>query len=157
MPEYVECKYEDRLIYSAHPVSYPDKAAEFAKLLQQENGWCFLPIPIVDCGSYFQAVDGTHRLEAARQTGRKPEVIIINASIHPDQPIPEEYEWKTNSSLALNRIISIYTNYFNGKNTAIMLDDRREILRLEYVKFLFDFIAELGSQVPLLPEEKQNG
>lgn len=157
IPEYVKCYYEERLIYSAHPVTCMGKAAEFAKLLQTENGWCFYPIPIVDCGFYYQAIDGTHRLEAARQTNRKPEVVIVNALIHPDQPIPKEYKWKSNSYMVLDRIICVYEEQSTKQKAAIMLLSGRNILRIDYVKFLLDFISQLGSQIPLLSKDKQNG
>jgi hypothetical protein len=49
-------------------------------------------ITVVDCGDHYQALDGTHRLEAAAQLNFIPELIIKNQDDLVDQDFFENWD-----------------------------------------------------------------
>jgi len=51
-------------------------------------GWAGRPLSITDCGDYYQALTGAHRLAALCLSNVDPEWYKIDARIHPDQEIP---------------------------------------------------------------------
>jgi ParB-like chromosome segregation protein Spo0J len=66
-------KAEVRDIYPVHEVRDEAKY-ETIKASMIANGWQGRPILVVDCGNYYQALTGSHRLAAATDIDKEAEV-----------------------------------------------------------------------------------
>jgi hypothetical protein len=51
-----------------HEVRDAEKLAALAASME-ERGWNGRPIVVIDCGDYYQAITGSHRLAAANEAG----------------------------------------------------------------------------------------
>jgi len=89
--DYAITGYHGKKIFSGHSAKHEGKIKRMADLMKL-HGWVFPPIPVTDMGVYFQAIDGTHRIAASNQARLCPEIIVLEAKLHPDQPIPKT--WK---------------------------------------------------------------
>ena len=156
--DYVEATYNGKTIYSGHPLDHQGKASMMASMLQK-YGWCFPPIPVVDLGAYFQALDGTHRLWASQSISMRPEIVALDMRLHPDQPLPEGWKEIVNAPLAHGRIIRGFGLRPNIQedHMGVVLDPGREILRVEYVDWLFRLLLRLTRKVQIIQKGPKNG
>ena len=152
--DYAVTLYNNKKIFSGHFPKHDGKITRMVKDLEK-YGWCFPPIPVVDLGAYFQALDGSHRIEACKRSKQCPEIIVIDARFHPDQPIPKGWEEIINAPLVFGKIIRGFGLKPNIQNNhiGIVLDRERKILRVEYVKVLFNLLLDLGHQASIIKEE----
>lgn len=155
MPDYVTVPYNGKMIYSGHPCTRQGKAQSLVSPLKK-HGWCFLPIPVVDLGSHYQAIDGTHRLEAARRLSLRPEIIVVDARLHPDQPIPKGWEQILEVSTAKGRVLRGFeTKKTQQRNhVAVVLDAARGILHVAYVEAMFNILRQLACQIPIIKDAR---
>ncbi len=152
--DYATIFYNGKKIFSGHPPGHNGTISRMVKDIKN-NGWCMLPIPVVDMGAYFQAVDGTHRIAAGSQAKCCPEIVVVDARLHPDQPIPKEWKEIVNAPLAFGKTIRGYglKPDIRKEHIGVVLDSDREILNLKYVKLLFDLLLHLGRNVPIIKDE----
>jgi len=153
--KYAEVFYRGKKIFSGHYPKHDSKVEQMVHLLK-EYGWCFPPVPVVDMGVYYQALDGSHRIEASRRAKRTPEIVVTEARLHPDQPIPEG--WKNivdGAPLAYGRTIRGYglLPEPQANHIGVVLDKTREILRVEYVENLFQLLLQVTFKVKILKKE----
>ena len=150
--DYVVVAHDGKPVYGGHGVGSTAKAEKF-KYMLAEVGWCFLPVPVVDLGAYYQAVDGTHRLEGARLAGVRPELAVLDARLHPDQPLPEGWKQVVEAPLSHGRTIRGFrtsaAGYAPRDHIGVVLDDTRDILPVEAVRGLFDALLRLAQDKPV--------
>jgi hypothetical protein len=104
---------------------------------------------VVDLGTYFQALDGSHRIAACRTLHREPEVVIIDARLRPDQPIPKTWKEIVNAPLMHHRTIRGFglRGSIKEKHIGVVLDPTRELLRTDYVDHMFHLLLSLTTKV----------
>jgi len=144
--DFFSYEYKGKPIWSGHHVAYPNKASLFASLLQR-HGWCFRPIPLVDCGEYYQAIDGTHRLCAAKRIDFPIEAVIVDGVINPLQKTPEGFTKEKMAEFPFGKVAQLYMSSEN--HICLLLDEKCKILFDPLAKFLFELLLNLSSQVPL--------
>lgn len=155
--DYATVFYNGKKVFSGHFPKYDGKINNMVEMLKK-YGWCFPPIPVIDMGVYFQAVDGSHRIRASYKAKIQPEIIIIDARFHPDQPIPNGWKEIVNAPLAYGKIIRGFGMLpkIQENHIGVVLDKERKILRTEYVEVLFQILLLIGHQ-PIIIKEKING
>jgi len=154
--KYAEVFYRGKKIFSGHFPKHDGKVTQMVCLLKK-YGWCFPPVPVVDMGVYYQALDGSHRIEASRRAKRCPEIVVTEAKLHPDQPVPKGWEEIVNAPLAYGRTIRGFALQPNTRedHIGVVLDKDREILRVEYVENLFQLLLQVTRKVKIF-EGKRN-
>jgi hypothetical protein len=68
-------------IIPLHEVRDSEKLATIAASMEQ-NGWQGHPVLVVDCGEYFQAITGSHRIAAAELAGVEVEFEVIEQGVY---------------------------------------------------------------------------
>ena len=138
-------------VYTGHWPKHEGKAKCMAQLLKN-YGWCFPPVPVVDMGAYYQALDGSHRILACRMLGWSPEIVVVDMRMNPAQPIPKGWVEIVNAPLVHDRTIRGYGLLPKPKDQhiGVVLDEDREILRPEYVDWLFRLLLQLTRKIRIL-------
>jgi len=149
--QWVAATYRGKKVYTGHYPRHTGKITTMEHLLCTE-GWCFPPVPVVDLGDYFQALDGSHRIAACKHLGREPELAIIDARMHPEQPIPGNWKEIVNAPLVRGRTIRGFglRGSIRENHIGVVLDVHREILRVEYVEHLFNVLLDLTRKVRVI-------
>jgi hypothetical protein len=108
-------------------------------------------------GAYYQALDGSHRIAACHKLGICPEIIVMDLRLNPYQPTPKGWKILLEAPLKFKRIIRGYGKKPrpHDDHMGVVLDETREILREEYVTYLFDLLVQLSRKPRIL--EKRNG
>jgi len=151
--DYAVVVYHGKKIFSGHPPKHEGKIQCMTNLLKK-HGWCFPPIPVTDMGVYFQAIDGSHRIAASHRAKCCPEIVVVEAKLHPDQPIPKTWEEIVNAPLAYGKTIRGFglIGEIREKHIGVVLDKDREILKVEYVEFLFDLLLRVTKKIKIFQE-----
>jgi len=143
--------YRGKEVHTGHWPRHEPKIGRMVSLLNQ-YGWCFPPVPVVDLNTHYQALDGSHRIAASKRVGREPEIVCVDARLHPKQPIPSSWKEILNEPLARGRTIRGYglRGHIREKHIGVVLDKKREMLREEYVLFLFELMLHLTRKIKIL-------
>jgi len=145
--------YHGKPVYTGHWPKHEGKIGLMVRLLGQ-YGWCFQPVPAVDLGTHYQALDGSHRIAACKRIGRQPELVVVDMRMHPEQPIPDQWVEILNAPLAHKRVIRGYARQPDVKadHIGVVLDTSREILRIEYVEHMFNLLLQLTRKGKMIRE-----
>lgn len=143
--------YRGKKIWTGHYPKHDGKISLMINLLKI-HGWCFPPVPAVDLGTYYQALDGSHRIGACRRLGREPEVAVLDARLSPKQPIPGTWKEIVNAPLMHGRTIRGFglRGSIRENHVGVVLDEKREILRVEYVEHMFNTLLALTRKIRLI-------
>jgi len=137
--EWTAAQYRGKDVYTGHWPKQESKAVHMTALLVR-HGWCFPAVPVVDLGDYYQAVDGSHIIAACARAKQEPELLVVDARLRPDQPIPPWWEEILNAPLVHGRTIRGFgvRGSITDNHIGVVLDEHREMLRVEYVSWMFD-------------------
>jgi len=152
--DYAVTFYKGKKIFSGHPPKHDGKINTMVNLLK-EYDWCFPPIPVTDMGAYFQALDGSHRIAACSKAKVEPEIVVVEARLHPDQPIPSSWKEIVNAPLAYGRTIRGFglRGEVREKHVGVVLDKERKILRVEYVENMFNLLLTVTKKIKIINKE----
>jgi ParB-like chromosome segregation protein Spo0J len=111
-------KAEVREIYPVHEVRDEVKY-ETIKASMKAHGWQGRPILVVDCGDYYQALTGSHRLAAATDIDKEMEVPIAIADT--DKLYDDSDYWYIDNTLnELDYFVEVLREY--DREAADLLD-----------------------------------
>ncbi len=152
MTKWEKAQYNGKDVFTGHWPKHEGKITHMVALLKK-HGWCFPPVPVVDLGSHYQALDGSHRIAACARLKRNPEMVVLDMRLHPSQPIPKGWKEIVNAPLAHHRTIRGYGLRPNIRENhiGIVLDDEREILKVEFVEWMFQLLLQLTRKGRILP------